>query len=414
MKRSNIDTWIRETEQINALTRASLEALQLDRLNELLSRLQKAGGFYRNLPEKLHSLDELQTLPFTTPEMLAEHSQSLLLTSQSRVSRVISGATSGTTGPSKRIFYTEKDTGHTIGFFAAGISEMVRTGDKVLIAFPFSGAFSLGDLIERAVLSLGAVPLRVGDRKTYRELCTYIAEERPDAYIGFPVTLLSMARIFPSVLSSVGLPSSEFPIKRALISGDSCPKGVVDALEQLLQSRTFPHYGSREMVMGGAITCPAHEGMHLRENHIIGEIIGPDLKPVPDGEWGELVITTIGMEAMPLIRYRTGDRTRFLSDPCPCKSVTRRLDMVSRAEGTAPTMETLDSALFSVQTLVDYQAALDGNTLTITAVTLDGHSQTFLADIAKQVFPSLDIAVRESICQPDFTAQYPGKRYILN
>ena len=413
MKRSNIDTWICKTEQFTNLTRSALEKLQLDRLNELLSRIHTFGGFYQNLPKNLSSLEGLQDFPFTTPEMLASHSRNLLLTSQSQVSRVISGATSGTTGPSKRIFYSEKDTANTIGFFAAGISEMVQPGEKVLIAFPFSGSFSLGDLIERAVLSLDAVPLRVGDRKTYKELCTYIAKERPDAYIGFPVSLLAMARMYPSVLSSFGLPSSEFPIRRALISGDSCPKGVVDALEQLLQSRTFPHYGSREMVMGGAITCPAHEGMHLRENHIIGEIIGPDLKPVPDGEWGELVITTIGMEAMPLIRYRTGDYTRFLPDPCPCQSVTKRLDTVTRGNTSDASIEALDSALFSVQTLVDYQAALECDTLQITARTLNVEAKPAIAAHAKQIFPDKEILIHENLCCVEDTPLYPAKRYLI-
>ena len=413
MKRSNIDTWICKTEQLADLTRSTLEKLQLDRLNELLSRIHTFGGFYQNLPKNLSSLEGLQDFPFTTPEMLASHSRNLLLTSQSQVSRVISGATSGTTGPSKRIFYSEKDTANTIGFFAAGISEMVQPGEKVLIAFPFSGSFSLGDLIERAVLSLDAVPLRVGDRKTYKELCTYIAKERPDAYIGFPVSLLAIARMYPSVLSSFGLPSSEFPIRRALISGDSCPKGVVDALEQLLQSRTFPHYGSREMVMGGAITCPAHEGMHLRENHIIGEIIGPDLKPVPDGEWGELVITTIGMEAMPLIRYRTGDYTRFLPDPCPCQSVTKRLDTVTRGNTSDASIEALDSALFSVQTLVDYQAALECDTLQITARTLNVEAKPAIAAHAKQIFPDKEILIHENLCCVEDTPLYPAKRYLI-
>ena len=413
MKRSNIDTWICKTEQLTDLTRSTLEKLQLDRLNELLSRIHTFGGFYQNLPKKLSSLKELQNLPFTTSEMLAAHSRNLLLTSQSQVSRVISGATSGTTGPSKRIFYSEKDTANTIGFFAAGISEMVQPGEKVLIAFPFSGAFSLGDLIERAVLSLDAEPLHIGDRKTYREWCTYIAKERPDAYIGFPVSLLSMARMYPSVLSAANLPSSAFPIKHALISGDSCPKGVVDALEQRLNSRTFPHYGSREMVMGGAITCPAHEGMHLRENHIIGEIIGPDLKPVPDGEWGELVITTIGMEAMPLIRYRTGDRTRFLPDPCPCQSFTRRLDTVSRGNCSAVSIEVLDSVLFYLPDLVDYQAALQDNTLHITARTLDGQAEPSIRARARQIFPDKEIRIQETLCRPEDALLYPAKRYLI-
>ena len=104
MKRSNIDTWICKTEQLADLTRSTLEKLQLDRLNELLSRIHTFGGSYQNLPKNLSSLEGLQDFPFTTPEMLASHSRNLLLTSQSQVSRVISGATSGTTGPSKRIF----------------------------------------------------------------------------------------------------------------------------------------------------------------------------------------------------------------------------------------------------------------------------------------------------------------------
>ena len=407
MKCSNIDTWICKTEQLTDLTRPTLEKLQLDRLNGLLSRIHTFGGFYQNLPENLSSLEELKNLPFTTPEMLATHSQSLLLTSQSQISRVISGATSGTTGPSKRIFYSEKDTANTIGFFAAGISEMVQAGEKVLIAFPFSGAFSLGDLIERAVLSLDAVPLRLGSRKTYKEQCDYICQKRPDAYIGFPVTLLSVARMYSATHSDA------FPIKHALISGDACPEGVVEALEARLHSQTFPHYGSREMVMGGAITCPAHEGMHLRENHIIGEIIGPDLKPVPDGQWGELVITTIGMEAMPLIRYRTGDYTRFLPDPCPCQSITKRLDNVSRGNGSNTTIEALDSTLFPLPTLVDYLAALQDNILQVTAHTLDGQTAPAIKSRARQFFPDKEICIQETLCRPEDMPLYPAKRYLI-
>lgn len=414
MKKSNLDTWICETENLPQLTRSDLEALQFSRLNDLLRREHELGRFYRNLPRQLRSPEELRSLPFTTPQMLAHHDGSFLLTSQSQVSRVISGATSGTTGPAKRIFYTERDTAHTITFFAAGIAEMVGPGDRVLITFPFSGAFGLGDLIEQAVVSLNAKPLRIGARKTYREICDFLSEEKPDCYIGFPVPLLSLARFYSfGIHHSVGS-NPVFPIKRALISGDACSKGVVDALEQLLQSRLFPHYGSREMGLGGAVTCPAHEGMHLRENHIIAEIIGKDLRPVPDGQWGELVITTIGLEAMPLIRYRTGDYTRFLPDPCPCKSVTKRLDMVSRMGDSSLSMEALDSILFPIGTLVDYRARLDKKELTILAYTLDGSSQALIVDKLRERYSSFRIHIQEKICQPDDTALYAGKRYIMN
>lgn len=104
MKKTNLENWICETEALPELTREGLETLQLKRLNQMLSRLAQQSRFYTNLPTKLNSLQELQTLPFTTPQMLAEQSGKFLLTSQSEVSRVISGATSGTTGPAKRVF----------------------------------------------------------------------------------------------------------------------------------------------------------------------------------------------------------------------------------------------------------------------------------------------------------------------
>ena len=84
----------------------------------------------------MENLKELETLPFTTPAMLGEHPGAYLLTSQSEVSWMISGATSGTTGPAKRVFYTEADTEHTIGFFAAGIGEMLPPAKKPSLPFP--------------------------------------------------------------------------------------------------------------------------------------------------------------------------------------------------------------------------------------------------------------------------------------
>lgn len=158
MKRTRLDNWICETESLPELTREGLEALQLKRLNETLARLKERGGIYAAYPARLDNLAQLAQLPFTTPAMLAKSPGSFLLTSQSEVSRVISGATSGTTGPAKRVFYTQKDTENTIGFFAAGIGEMLSPGEKCLIAFPFSGPFGLGDLIAKAVEKLGASP----------------------------------------------------------------------------------------------------------------------------------------------------------------------------------------------------------------------------------------------------------------
>ena len=395
MNRTKLEQWIERVEGIPHLTRENLQDLQLCRLNETLARLPKSQG----LPRQVSSLDALPCLPFTTPQMLSEHPGRYLATSQAQVSRVISGATSGTTGPAKRVFYTERDCRHTVGFFAAGISEMLLPGEKCLIAFPFSGAFGLGDLIARAVESLGAIPIRDCFGTCWVEAARQIEQTGATAYIGFPVPLLSLLRLYPGL-----------PIRRALVSGDACPAGVMEQLESLLEGPLYPHYGSRECGLGGAVTCPALEGMHLRENHIIAEIVDPQGRVLPDGAYGELVITTVGLEAMPLIRYRTGDYTRFLP-PCPCGGVTRRIGPVSRLEGPI-SIEALDSALFSVPALVDYTARYQ-NGLYICAKTLLPRQENPLYAAAHSLYPKLSIHIETTAASFEDRPLYLGKRHIL-
>ncbi len=395
MRRTALDKWICEIEALPELTREGLESLQLRRLNDLLPRL-KLGGY----PERLETLADLQTLPFTTAKMLSEHPGKFLLTSQSEVSRVISGATSGTTGPAKRVFYTEADTEYTVGFFAAGISEMLQPGEKCLIAFPFTGPFGLGDLIAKAVERLGGIPVKAGFGQTWEELIGIVKETQPETYIGFAVVLLSLIRIY----------GDDFPVQRALVSADACPKGVMEELEKALGSKLYPHYGSRECGLGGAVTCPAFEGMHIRENHIIPEIIDEHGNVLPDGEYGELVITTIGASAMPLIRYRTGDFTRILP-PCPCGGVTKRLDTVSRREG-AISMEALDSVLFPIHGLVDYRASFDGSVY-IEARTTAENPESLIRQTVQQLHPDLRVLVTSVPCSPSDRPMYPGKRHVI-
>lgn len=400
MQRTRLDNWIMDIEALTELTREGLERLQLKRLNETLAKLKVRGGFYKDYPEKLGSLEELQKLPFTTAADLSEHPGKFLLTSQSEVSRVISGATSGTTGPAKRVFYTAWDTEHTVGFFAAGISEMLAAGEKCFIAFPFTGPFGLGDLIALAVERLGAVPIKAGFGQTWGEMGELVRQMQPETYIGFPVTLLSLIRMY----------GGDFPIKRALVSGDACPAGVMEELERLLGSKLFPHYGSRECGLGGAVTCQAFEGMHLRENHIIPEIIDGEGNVLPDGAYGELVITTIGADAMPLIRYRTGDYTRIMP-PCPCGGVTRRLDTVSRREGEI-SMEELDSRLFQIGALVDYRASFDGQLIIDAHVRCSGLEKQ-IADAVQSLYPALSVQVHTFPCGHSERPMYLGKRHVV-
>ena len=298
---SRIDALLHAQEGLTDISRGGIEGMQLQKLNALLAREKARCGFYRDLPGHLDSLSELASLPFTTDEDLAHQAPGLLLCSQAEVQRVLSDATSGTTGAAKRVFYTEGDCEHTVELFAAGLGELIFPGSVTMVCFPFSGPHGLGELIAEAIGRLGARPLRLGVGLSYGEYAAVLENERPDTFVGMPVQLLSLLRV-----------CGRGSLQRALISGDACPDAVIRGCEEILQSRLFPHYGSREMALGGAICCQAHAGMHLRENHVIAEIVDEAGQPLPPGEKGELVITTIGMEAMPLIRYRTGDYTRVI------------------------------------------------------------------------------------------------------
>lgn len=389
MKRSRIDAFLREQEGMERVTRESIREMQLRKLNALLAREKARGGFYRQLPERLERLSDLAALPFTTDEDLAQNAPGLLLCSQAEVQRVLSDATSGTTGTAKRVFYTEGDCKNTLALFEAGLGELIFPGSVTMICFPFSGPNGLGELIARAVEALGAKPLRLGAGLRYEEYAAALEKEKPDSFVGMPVQLLSILRL-----------CGRGSLRRALVSGDACPQAVLRGCEEILGSRLFPHYGSREMALGGAICCQAHAGMHLRENHVIAEIVDEAGRPLPEGERGELVITTIGMEAMPLIRYRTGDYTRILPGPCPCGSQVLRLDAVHRRE--TEEIAALDEALFSLPFVADYRARRSGGRLELEILTC-GEGE----------LPKLDAILRCRRAGGAGRTLYAGKRKVV-
>jgi phenylacetate-coenzyme A ligase PaaK-like adenylate-forming protein len=384
-----IDALIAGQEGLERVDRETIEAIQLKKLNRLLAREKERGGFYRDLPERLFSLAELPSLPFTTDEQLAANAPGLLLRSQSEISRVLSDATSGTTGAAKRVFYTEGDCERTVELFMAGLGELIFPGSVTMILFPFTGPFGLGELIAEAVSRLGARPLKLGASGSYAEWSEVLEKERPDSFVGMPVQLLRLLRV-----------CGRGSLRRALVSGDLCPAAVIEGCESILGSRLFPHYGSREMALGGAITCPAHAGMHLRENHVIAEIVDEEGKVLPAGEYGELVITTIGMEAMPLIRYRTGDYTRILPGSCPCGSEVLRLDTVSRRDG-GEEMAALDETLLRLPFVADYRAERKNGRLCLEILTC-GEGE----------LPPLDAAVTARPVRTEDGPLYRAKRRI--
>ena len=299
------------------------------------------------------------------------------------------------------MFYTDSDLENTVRLYMAGLGELIFPGDRVMICFPFSGPNGLGELIAEAIDRLGATPLKLGTALSYGELSAVMDTEQPAAYVGMPVPLLGLLRC-----------CGRRSLRRALVSGDACPESVLTACEELLGSRLFPHYGSREMGMAGAVTCQAHAGMHLRENHIIAEIISPEGIPLPPGEVGELVITTIGMEALPLIRYRTGDYTSILPTPCPCGSETVRLGPIRRKNEGFDLCD-IDEAVFALPEVVDCKAFQTEDSLLLQLLTTKNADVQHITSAVKALFPGRKISVSARCVSPADTTMYPGKRILL-
>jgi hypothetical protein len=149
-----------------------------------------------------------------------------------------------------------------------------------------------------------------------------------------------------------------------LLTADYVSQGIIDNIRKLWGSAVFTHYGMTESGFGLAVQCHAHEALHLRDAEFIIEIVDPENgEPLPDGQWGELVLTSLCNEAMPLIRYRTGDIARRIVGPCHCGGILPRLDKVKgRISGIAQKypIHSLDEALFLLPGLLDYRAEILG------------------------------------------------------
>ncbi len=157
-----------------------------------------------------------------------------------------------------------------------------------------------------------------------------------------------------------------------MLSADYVAESVIETITRVWKTRVFTHYGLTESGLGFAVQCPALEGQHIRHDEFTVEIIDPDTgENLPDGEWGELVFTTLRREAMPLHRYRTGDISRLITAPCACGHIKPRLDRVlgriAELKKPIPIYE-LDELLFSCDEILDFTASLKGNVLSTAVV----------------------------------------------
>jgi phenylacetate-coenzyme A ligase PaaK-like adenylate-forming protein len=188
-----------------------------------------------------------------------------------------------------------------------------------------------------------------------------MVEEGVDVVVGVPTQVLALVR------TAEIEKSKRIRLKSVLLTMDHVPQAIVRAVEDSWSCKVYNHYGMTEMGLGGGVECQARRGYHLREADLYLEIIDPiNGKTVPDGEYGEVVFTTLTRRGMPLVRYRTGDISRFIPGDCPCGTVLRTLEKVrsrisNRADlghGECLTMADLDEALFPIPGVWDFTASV--------------------------------------------------------
>lgn len=348
------------------LKRADLEAFQLDRLQATLDLVRNRSRFYRShlksSPGRPARLEDLAGLPFTTAADLRADPLAFVCVSQDAIQRVVTLDTSGTTGAPKRIYFTAADQELTLDFFQAGMSTFTGRGDRVLILLPGETPGSVGDLLARSLERLGASAIRHGPVRDPALTLAAAEDGGATVMVGVPVHVLSVVR--QAAFQQRPLRG----VHSVLLTTDHVPDAIKRVVEGALGSTVYNHYGMTETGLGGGVECRARHGLHMREADLYYEVVDPlNGQPLSDGETGELVLTTLTRQGMPLIRYRTGDLGRFIPEPCPCGTVLKTLERVTtrvagrlRLGDRAITMADLDEAVFPIEGVVNFQASLEG------------------------------------------------------
>jgi phenylacetate-CoA ligase len=352
------------------VTRHEIEAYHLLRLRQALRYSYERSSFYHALfdkagivPDDVRSLHDLSHIPCTEPQHLSESPYRFLCVSQAEVARPYSFVTSGTTGPKKRIFWSQGDLERIIEFMAAGIATVADSDDTVQIMLADGRPYSQADLLYQGVQKIGAKPVLAAMDLKPEEFWQLIQSSRSSVLFGYTGRLFRISKELEAKqqLSAAGM-------KALFAAGEYMPDDMRKEMQRLWHCPVHTHYGLTEMGLGVAVECEARNGYHFNEAGLLLEVIDPQTgKAVPAGEEGELVFTTLTREAMPLIRYRTHDISRLMPDLCPCgattlmriDSVRKRLDsMITFENGDQIYPSLFDDVLFETPGLIDYRAVL--------------------------------------------------------
>ena len=319
------------------MPREELEALQLKRLQAVVERLYHLVPFYhRRLddigvkPEHIKTLGDLQLLPLTTKQDLRDNYPfGMFAAPMDQIVRI--HASSGTTGKSTPVAYTQRDLETWSELMARTLAAAgTHRGDIVHNAYGY-GLFTGGLGFHYGAERLGAAVIPVSGGQTRRQIML-LQDFAPTVLVCTP----SFALYLAEVGQEMGADFRQLKLRVGIFGAEPWTEGMRVEIEKRLNLDAVDIYGLSEIIGPGvSVECiEAKQGLHLFEDHFLPEIIDPvTLEPMPPGEMGELVITTLTKEAMPLLRYRTRDITSLNYAPCRCgRSLVRMHRLRGRSD----------------------------------------------------------------------------------
>ena len=375
--------------EFELLDRAEIEALQLQRLKDTVARCYLGCSFYRNrldsvgvTPDRIKSLDDLRRIPFTTKQDLREN-YPFGLSSVPLDKCVRLHSSSGTTGNPTVILHTATDLHEWSSALARALWMVGCRPEDVFQNTSGYGMFTGGLGFQYAAEQLGMLTVPAGAGNTLRQI---------KFFTDFGTTVVhaipSYAARLYEVMCQQGVdPRRDTKLRIMAIGAEPHSEDTRRRIEDMLGVKAYNSFGMSEMCGPGvAFECKEQNGMHIWEDYYIVEIVDPDtLEPVPDGEVGELVLTTLKREAMPLLRYRTRDLTRILPGKCPCGREHKRLD---RMKGRSDDMIILKGVnIFPIQietVLMQYKELASDYLITLETLE-DNDCMTVEVELSDQV-----------------------------
>lgn len=316
---------------VETLSRAKLEKMQLARLKDTVGSAQKSFYYKKIFKEKrlkadlLKSLNDIEKFPFTTKDDLREHwPYGFIAVPKEELVRMHSS--SGTTGRATVVFHTANDIAVWTNLLARCMYMTGMRKEDVFQNMMTYGLFTGGLGFHYGAEKIGALVIPAGAGNSKRQIQLMLDFATTAIHV-IPSYALHLSTVFAELKID---PRKDTEVKIAFLGAEPHTEIMRKKIEEIYGYKAFNSYGLSEMNGPGvAFECPYQEGMHIWEDSFLVEIIDPNtLQPVANGMEGELVMTTLQREGMPLIRYRTKDLTRIIPEACACGRTHRRIERI--------------------------------------------------------------------------------------